>query len=93
MIAKEEFLYVGVSPRPYYGCGYWYLDESGQAQPRGYVWVRMGRHDKEQLAYVDCVRWCTADNVPYPLERVKKVLRQATDEESERAEKTWLDIY
>lgn len=88
----QKWLFVGVSPYPYRGKSYWYVDESGTTQPRTYVWVRMGRHDREQLAYVDCTRWCEGDQAPYPPERAKRVLRQATEEESRRADEAWNEI-
>ena len=90
---SEKVLYVGVSPYPYKGKGYWYVDESGITQPKTYVWIRMGRHDREQMAYVDCVCWFDKENVPYPYDRVKRVLRQTTDEERERAEKAWKEFW
>ena len=90
---EKKVLYVGVSPHPYKGKGYWYVDEYGLSQPNTYVWVRMGRHDREQVAYVDCVRWTTIENAPYPYEQAKKVLRQATEEESEQAKKSWREFY
>ena len=69
------------------------MDEYGLTQEKTYVWVRMGRHDREQLAYVDYVRWTTEENAPYPYEKAKRVLRQATAEEMEKAEKAWRDFY
>lgn len=88
-----KVLYVGVSPYPYKGKGYWYVDEYGVTQPKTYVWVRMGRHDREQMVYVDCVCWFDKENTPYPYERAKRVLRQATEEERDRAEKAWKEFW
>ena len=93
MEKEKKILYVGVSPHPYKGKGYWYVDEYGLTQPKTYVWVRMGRHDREQLAYVDCVRWVTEESAPYPYEKAKRVLRQASEKEQEKAEKAWRDFY
>ena len=90
---EKKILYVGVSPHPYKSKGYWYVDEYGLTQPNTYVWVRMGRHDKEQLAYVDCVQWATEKTAPYPYEKAKKVLRQATNREQDEAEIAWRDFY
>lgn len=86
-------LYVGVSPYPYRGKGYWYIDESGQTLPKTYVWVRMGRHDREQMVYVDCVRWFAEDEEPYPHDLAKKVLRQTTEDEAKTAEEFWGEFY
>ena len=85
----NKILYVGVSPKPYYGYNYWYVDLTGKTQPKTFVWVKMGRRDTEQLVYVDSVKWCDRDKVPYPLEKVKHVLAQATLEQSDKAKKDW----
>ena len=78
---KGTYLFVGVSPKGYKGCYYWYLDPSESVQAGDYVWVRMGRHNTEQIVYVDGVRRCTQETAPYDPIRVKQVLRKATDEE------------
>ncbi len=88
----KKWLFVGVSPYPYRGKSYWYIDESGVTQPRTYVWARMGRRDTEQIVYVDCVRWCEADRTPYPPEKAKRILRQTTPAEAEKAAKAWEDL-
>ena len=87
----NKVLYVGVSPKPYYGCNYWYVDLSGTATPKTFVWGRMGRHDTEQMVYVDSVRWCEKERAPYPFEKAKRVLRLATSKECELAKKEWDD--
>ncbi len=84
-----EYLYVGVSPKGHYGYNYWYIDEEKQTQPDTYVWVHMGRSNKEQLVYVDSIRYCNENTVPYPIEKTKRILRQATEEEMEEAEILW----
>ena len=89
---KKKWLFVGVSPYPYRGKGYWYVDESGITTPRTYVWARMGRHDREQIVYVDCVRWCEEENAPYPIDKAKRILRQTSQEEAEKAEESWREI-
>lgn len=90
---ENKRLYVGVSPYPYRGKGYWYIDESGQSLPKTYVWVRMGRHDREQMVYVDYVRWFAEDEEPYPHDLAKKVLRQTTEEEAKTAEDFWSEFH
>lgn len=88
---SEEVLFVGVSPKPYCGCNYWYVDESGLTKPKTYVWVKMGRHEREQIVFVDSVRWCDKDNAPYPIDKARRVLKQATEKESKHAKETWYD--
>ena len=83
---KGKYLFVGVSPRGYRGCNYWYLDPTGTTLPGDFVWVRMGRHNTEQIVYVDSVKFCDEGTSPYPPDRVKQVLRKATEEEIENIE-------
>lgn len=78
---KGKYLFVGVSPGGYRGCNYWYLDKSGTIKEGDYVWVRMGRHNTEQIVYVDSVKYFSEDTAPYDPEKVKQVLRKATEEE------------
>ena len=80
---RGQFLFVGVSPKGYRGCNYWYLDKSGTIKAGDYVWVRMGRHNTQQIVYVDSVRWCTEDSAPYAPSSVKQVLKIATESEIE----------
>lgn len=78
---RGKFHFVGVSPMGYKGCRYWYFDESGKVEKGDHVWVRMGKHNTEQVVYVDCVRDCTSDSIPVPEHRVKDVIKMATEEE------------
>ncbi len=78
---KGEYLFVGVSPLGYKGCNYWYLDPSKSVRKGDYVWVRMGRHNLEQIVYVDSVRLFDEETAPFSPARVKQVLRKATEEE------------
>lgn len=90
---ENKRLYVGVSPYPYRGKSYWYIDDNGVTEAGSYVWVRMGRHDREQMVYVDCVRWFSEDEEPYPRAQTKKVLRQTTEEEQKKAEEFWSEFF
>ena len=89
----NKVLYVGVSPKPFRSMGYWYLDTTGSVTANSYVWVRMGRHDTEQIVFVDKVQWFESDKVPYPLDKVRRVLRKATNEESLAAAQNWQNIF
>ena len=84
-----DYLYIGVSPKGQYGCNYWYIDEEKQTREDTYVCVNMGRRNTEQIVYVDSVRYCNANDVPYPIDKTKRVLRQATEEETEEADVLW----
>ncbi len=76
-----KYLFVGVSPKGYRGCNYWYFDPSGTTKAGEYVWVRMGRHNTEQVVYVDSVRFFDDDNAPFAPKRVKQILRKAKEDE------------
>ncbi len=78
---KGNYLFVGVSPLGYKGCNYWYLDKSGKTKAGDRVWVRMGRHNLEQVVLVDSVRYFTADTAPYSPENVRQVLKPALEED------------
>lgn len=88
-IAEKLYCFVGVSPKGYYGCNYWYIDEEQKSLPKAYVWVQMGRRNREQVAYVDSVRFCTAADAPYNVNKAKRVLRQATKEEFDLELSAW----
>lgn len=87
---KEKlYCFVGVSPKGYYGCNYWYIDEENKSIPKTYVWVQMGRRNRVQVAYVDSVRYCTADDAPYDVNKVKRIIKQATKEEFDLEFSAW----
>ncbi len=81
---KGKYLFVGVSPMGYTGCNYLYLDPTGRTRKGEYVWVRMGRHNREQVVFVDSVRYYDDEDAPYNPKTVKQVLRAATQEEIEK---------
>ena len=68
---------------------YSYLDEQGVASVGDYVWVPVGKFNEKKIAYVVKAGEYTADRVPYPLEKTKKILRLATDEELAKIEADW----
>lgn len=78
-----KYHFVGVSPLGYHDCNYWYLDESKTVQKGEYVWVKMGRHDTEQMVFVDSVRCFNEGNAPYDPETVKRILRRASAQETQ----------
>ena len=76
-----KYYLVGLSPIGYKGCNYWYLDKTRTVQAGEYVVARMGRHNTEQLLYVDSVRTFNDDTLPVDLTRTRSVMRKATKEE------------
>ena len=79
---RGKYQFVGVSPLVFHGCNYWYLDTKKEANAGDYVWVTMGKHNREQIVLVDSVRLCNDDTAPYDPLRVKRILRKATEEET-----------
>ena len=73
----EKYLFVGVSPKPFFGCNYWYVDESFSVKPK---------------TYVDSVKLCDENNAPYPPQLAKRVIRISTEKEAELAKLDW-EIY
>lgn len=82
---KGKIAFAGVSPLGYAGCCYWYLCDIENVTPGDHVWVRMGKHNREQVVVVDELRSFTARTAPYDPKTVKRVLRKATDGEMEAA--------
>ena len=79
---RGKYQFVGVSPLGFHGCNYWYLDTKEEVNAGDYVWVTMGKHNREQIVLVDSVRRCNDDTAPYDPLRVKRILRKATEEET-----------
>ena len=88
----KTYLFVGVSPRGYRGCNYWYIDEGKKTLPGDYVWAAMGRHDTEQVVYVDSVRLCDNASAPYPADKARRILRRATETEVAEAKEIWREL-
>ncbi len=78
---KGKYVFVGVSPLGYNGCNYLYFNPKEKVEEGEYVWVKMGRHNTEQIVHVDSVRRFNDDDLPYDPQTVKRVLRKATTEE------------
>ncbi len=78
---RGKYAFAGVSPLGYSGCNYWYLDEKKELKKGDYAWVCMGRHNREQIVYVDSVRLFNDEDAPYNPATVKRILRKATKEE------------
>ena len=78
---KGKYLFAGVSPYEYKGCNYWYYDPSGKAKAGDYVWIRMGRHNREQVGFVDSVRYFSEDTAPYSPQSMKQVLGLVLDKD------------
>ncbi|MBQ9730029.1 MAG: hypothetical protein IJV80_04365 [Clostridia bacterium] len=78
---RGKYLFVGLSPLGYEGCCYWYLDLAQKVRPGDYVWAEMGRHNKEQILFVDCVRYCNEDSAPHDPSTVRRVIDVAGEDE------------
>lgn len=86
---EKTYRYVKVVYNPDDVKEYSYLDENRIADYDSYVWVPVGRDNKRKIAFVVDFEDYTVDKVPYPLDRVKKILRLATDEEVAKIESDW----
>ena len=65
---------------------YTYLCEDPEVREGDVVVVPVGRNNLERMARVQRVFTAPAEDPPYPLDRIKRVLRRGTDEEAERTE-------
>ena len=81
---EEKYLFAGVSPKGFKGCNYWYFAPENNVRAGDYVWVRMGRHNTEQIVYVDSVKYFDEQSVPRNPRIAKRVLRKATKEEIDK---------
>ena len=86
---EKTYRYVKVVYNPDDIREYSYLDENHIADYDSYVWVPVGKDNKEKIAFVVDLEDYTADKVPFPIDRVKKILRLATDEEVATIEANW----
>lgn len=77
--------FIGVSPLGFSGCKYWYFDATRKVKAGDYVWVRMGRHDLEQIVCVDTVKRCNPDSLPCLEKQIKEMIKLATDAEVQNA--------
>ncbi len=74
----DTYIYVSV----YFlnrGNWYYYLTEDPEIRPNDVVVVPWGRNNAPELAIVGWVEHRTADDVPYPLSRMKYIRRRASD--------------
>lgn len=85
----KTYRYVKVVYNPDDVREYSYLDENRIADYDSYVWVPVGKDNKQKIAFVVEFEDYTADKVPFPLDKVKKILRLATDEEVAKIESDW----
>ena len=55
------------------GWTYWYLCEFDGAEEGDKVAAPLGRHDGVQQGVIRKVRYASAEEAPYPVDRIKKV--------------------
>lgn len=75
----DTYIYVSV----YFlnrGNWYYYLSEDPSIRPNDVVVVPWGKNNISELAIVGWVEHRTADDVPYPLSRMKYIRRRASDD-------------
>lgn len=62
---------------------YSYISDSGEIPSGSYVMVPFGSHNAPRIGIVKSCGKYTAENVPYPVEWTKHIIRKATSEEYE----------
>ena len=62
---------------------YSYISDSGEIPSGSYVMVPFGSHNAPKIGIVKSCGEYTAENAPYPVERTKHIIREATAEEYE----------
>ena len=74
VMGSGNYMFVGVSPLGYKGCNYWYIDFEKTVKAGDYVWVEMGSHNKEQVVYVDSVRYFTEQSAKEPISPIQTAI-------------------
>lgn len=85
---RGEYIYCGVT-FPGSGMRYSYLTDDDSIQVGDFVVAPAGEDNCESIVQVESVAYFAADEVPYPLEKTKRILRKCTEEECRAAEKVW----
>lgn len=78
---ESDITYCSVYFPGSYGKCYYYISDDPQIDFDDYVWVPVGEENEPKLAEIEDVDYFAPEDVPYPIERTKHILRRATDEE------------
>lgn len=69
---------------------YYYLTDDESLQIDDFVVVPVGKNNRETVALIVDVEYFNAEEVPMPLDKVKRIVRRA-DEEKDNFSKEWFD--
>lgn len=78
MWAEATYIYLSVYFQTR-GNWYYYLTDDPTIRPNDVVVVPWGKYNTRELAIVGWVEHRTAEDVPYPLSRMKYIIRRASD--------------
>lgn len=67
-----------------YGKTYCYLTEDDTLKAGDRVIVPAGRENRESIVTIDSVEYCSKEKPPFPLDKLKKVIRKCTEEDLAR---------
>ena len=78
---KSDIIYCGVEFSEF-GYTYHYITDDDSIEVGDKVIVPVGNDNREMKGYVSEKQYCTKDDVPYPLSKVKKIIRKIESVES-----------
>ena len=82
---KSEYIFCSV----YFESGYktyYYLTDDDSIRVGDYVIVPAGKDNHKSIARVEEIEYFNEENVPFPVEKTKKIIRKCTDEDFEKME-------
>lgn len=64
-----------------YGKAYSYLCEDPEIREDDWAVVPVGENNDLKIVHVERIEYCSEENAPYPIDKIKSILRKATEEE------------
>ena len=86
---EQRYRYVGVSFEGARDNLYWYLDDEHVAERNIFVYVPVGDDSTPEAAHVECVRYYNTSQVPYPLDKIKRIIKRLPEEDQIRLDSEW----
>lgn len=82
---KSEYIFCSVVFEAGYK-SYYYLTDDDSIEVDDFVIVPAGKDNHEAIARVEDIEYFDEENVPFPVEKTKKIIRKCTDEDFEEKE-------
>lgn len=82
---KSDYIFCNVVFNDW-GRTYCYLTDNAEIKEGDYVVVPAGKDNHETIVRVDSVEYLPPENAPYPMDRIKRIIRKCTNEELEKME-------